>query len=105
MNQLEIKIAQLEKDRAKLLKENRKLSQKIYKTKESLRDLRDESPCFQVYFETKNGSHSELVATLQDEDMFYKCADVFISLAEKQRMIVTERECSCCDFDQIIDKL
>ena len=32
-------------------------------------------------FETKNGSHSELVATLQDEDMFYKCADVFISLA------------------------
>ena len=47
----------------------------------------------------------KLVATLQDEDMFYKCADVFISLAEKQRMIVTERECSCCDFDQIIDKL
>ena len=28
MNQLEIKIAQLEKDRAKLLKENRKLNQK-----------------------------------------------------------------------------
>ena len=105
MNQLEIKIAQVEKDKAKLLKENRKLNQIISETKKSLRDLRDESPCFQVYFETENGSHSELVATLQDEDMFYNCADYFISLAEKQRMIVTERECSCCDFDKIIDKL
>ncbi len=33
MNKLEIKIAQLEKDRAKLLKENRKLNQIISKTK------------------------------------------------------------------------
>ena len=36
MNQLEIKIAQLEKDRAKLLKENRKLNQIISETKKSL---------------------------------------------------------------------
>ncbi len=33
MNKLEIKIAQLEKDRAKLLKENRKLNQIISETK------------------------------------------------------------------------
>jgi hypothetical protein len=33
MNRLNIKIAQLEKDRAKLLKENRKLKQIISETK------------------------------------------------------------------------
>lgn len=36
MNHSEIKIAQLEKDRAKLLKENRKLKQVISETKKSL---------------------------------------------------------------------
>jgi len=105
MNQLEIKIAQLEKDKAKLLKENRKLNQIISETKKSLRDLRDKSPCFQVYFQTPNLSHCEKVATFQDEEMYLQCLDLLREIAKEQNMVVTERECSCCDFDKIIDKL
>jgi len=105
MNRLNIKIAQLEKDRAKLLKENRKLNQTISETKKSLRELRDESPCLSVYFETPNLSHCEKVATFQDEEMYLQCLDLLKEIAKEQNMIVTERECSCSDFDQIIDKL
>ena len=41
-----------------------------------------------VYFES--GSHSELVATFQTEELFIECLPVLTAEAEKQNCIITE---------------
>tara|TARA_Y100000114_G_C11744368_1_gene320786 strand:- start:781 stop:1272 length:492 start_codon:yes stop_codon:yes gene_type:complete len=73
--------------------------------KKAIADLRDETPCFRVYFQTPNGSYSELVALFDNEEMYIKNLKTLESMAKERGMIVTESDCSCNDFDQIIDEV
>jgi hypothetical protein len=43
-----------------------------------------------VYFETPNLSHSEKVATFEDEELYLQCLDVLKEVAKEHRLIVTE---------------
>ena len=73
--------------------------------KKLIADLRDETPCFKVYFQTPNGSYSRLVALFDDEEMYIKNLKTLESMAREIGMIVTESDCCCNDFDQIIDEV
>ena len=70
-----------------------------------LRDLRDKTPCFKAYFETPNFSHSEQVATFYDEDLYLACRPQLVKVAKEHGQVVTESDCSCEDFDLIIDEI
>jgi hypothetical protein len=43
-----------------------------------------------VYFQTTDGSHSELVATFIDDELYNKCLPALEAEAYKQRCFVTE---------------
>jgi hypothetical protein len=43
-----------------------------------------------VYFETPNLSHSEEVATFENEELYLQCLDVLIEVAKEHSLIVTE---------------
>ena len=45
-----------------------------------------------VYFNTPNHSHSEQVATFEDDKLYMLCLPALKKEAKRQRMIVTESE-------------
>jgi hypothetical protein len=45
-----------------------------------------------VYFQSLTGSHSELVATFQDDRLYVECLPALIVEARRQRCMVTETE-------------